>query len=58
MEDMWDIKRVMRSQGNLHNKVEIQCNSELWSLTLSSTQSPGPPCLQIDSQDVSDLQFG
>jgi hypothetical protein len=24
MEDMWDIKRVLKSQGNTHNKVEIQ----------------------------------
>jgi hypothetical protein len=23
MEDMWDIKRVLRSQGNMHNKVEV-----------------------------------
>jgi hypothetical protein len=43
MEDMWDIKRVLESQGNTHNKVEIQSNSELWSLTLSPTQSLGPP---------------
>jgi hypothetical protein len=36
---MEDIKRVLESQGNTHNKVEIQSNSELWSLTLSPTQS-------------------
>jgi hypothetical protein len=23
MEDMWDIKRVLGSQGNMHNKVEV-----------------------------------
>jgi hypothetical protein len=50
MEDMWDIKRVLESQENMHNKVEIQSNLEL--------QSPGSRCLQIDAHDVSDLQFG
>jgi hypothetical protein len=49
MEDMWDIKRVLESQGNINNKVEIQSNSELQSLTSSLTRSPGPPCLQIDA---------
>jgi hypothetical protein len=29
MEGMWDIKRVLESQGNINNKVEIQSNSEL-----------------------------
>jgi hypothetical protein len=33
-------------------------NSESRSLTLSPTQSTGLPCLQIDVQDASDLQFG
>jgi hypothetical protein len=42
----------------VHNKVEIQFHSELWSLTSSPTQSLGPPCLQIDVQDVSNHQFG
>jgi hypothetical protein len=55
MEDMWDIKRVLESQENTHKKVEIQSNSELWSLTSSPTRSPGPLYLQIDTQDVSDL---
>jgi hypothetical protein len=55
MEDMWDIKRVLESQGNTYNKVEVQANSESRSLTLSPTRSPGPPCLQIDVKDVSDL---
>jgi hypothetical protein len=39
MEDIWDIKRVMESQGNMHNKVKVQANSESRSLTLSQTQS-------------------
>jgi hypothetical protein len=55
MEEMWDIKRVLESQGNTHNKVEVQANSESRSLTSSPTWSVGPPCLQIDVQDVSDL---
>jgi hypothetical protein len=58
MEDMWDIKRVLESQGNTHNKVEVQANSGSRSLTSSPTQSPGPPCIQIDFQDVFDLRFG
>jgi hypothetical protein len=44
MENMQD----MESQGNTHNMVEVHANSESKSLTLSPTQSPRPPCLQID----------
>jgi hypothetical protein len=40
-DDVWDIKRVLESQGNMHNKVEIQSNSELRSLTSSPNRSPG-----------------
>ncbi len=58
MEDMWDINKVLEVQGNTHNKVEVQANLESTSLTSSPTQSPGPPCLQIDVQDASDLRFG
>jgi hypothetical protein len=58
MEDMRDIKRVLESQGNMHNKVEVQSNSESESLILNPIQSPGPPCLQIDVQDASNLRFG
>jgi hypothetical protein len=58
MEDMRDIKKVLESQGNTHNMVEVQANSESRSLTSSPTQSSGPPYLQIDIQDASDLQFG
>jgi hypothetical protein len=42
MDDMWDIKRVLKSQGNTHNMVEVQANSESRSQTSSPTQSPGP----------------
>jgi hypothetical protein len=55
MENIWDIKKVVESQGNTHNMVEVQANSESKSLTSSSTQSPEPPCLQIDVHDVPDL---
>jgi hypothetical protein len=58
MENMWDIKKVLESQENTHNMVEVQANSEFRSLTSSSTRSPGLPCLQIDVQHASDLQFG
>jgi hypothetical protein len=58
MEDMLDIKRVLEIQGNTHNKVEVQANSESRCLTSSPTRSPGPHYLQIDVQDISDLRFG
>jgi hypothetical protein len=58
MENMRDIKKVLESQGNTHNMVEVQANSECRSLTLSPTRSSGPPCLEIDIQDASDLRFG
>ncbi len=57
-EDIQDIKRVLESQGNTHNKVEVQANSESKSLTVSPTRSPGPHCLQIDAHDTHDLRFG
>jgi hypothetical protein len=37
MKDMWDIKKVMEILGNMHNKVEVQANSESRSLTLCPT---------------------
>jgi hypothetical protein len=55
MEDMWDVKKVHESQGNMHNNVEVQANSESKSLTSSPTRSPGPPCIQIDVQHASYL---
>jgi hypothetical protein len=58
MENMQDIKKVLESQGNTHNMVEVQANSESRSLASSPTRSPGPYCLQIDVHDVSDLRFG
>jgi hypothetical protein len=28
MENTWDIKKVLESQGNMHNMVEVQANSK------------------------------
>jgi hypothetical protein len=47
---------VLKSQGDMHEKVVNQSNSELPSLSL--TRSPGPPCVQIDVQIGYDLYFG
>jgi hypothetical protein len=57
-ENMRGIKKVLKSQENTHNMVEVQANSESRSLTSSPTRSPRPPCLQIDVQDAYDLRFG
>jgi hypothetical protein len=48
MEDKQSIKKVVESQGDMHQKVVNQSNSELPSL--SPTWSPGPPHIQIDVQ--------
>jgi hypothetical protein len=56
MEDKRSIKNVLESQGDEHEKVANQSNSELPSL--SPTQSPGPPRIQIDVQIAYDLCFG
>jgi hypothetical protein len=56
MEDKWSIKKVLESQAGVHAKVANQSNSEL--LSLSPTQSPGPPHNQIDVQIAYDLHFG
>jgi hypothetical protein len=56
MEDKWSIKKVLESQGDVHEKVANQSNSELPSS--SPTQSPGPPRIQIDVQIAHDLRFG
>jgi hypothetical protein len=49
---------VLERPIDIHNKVEIQTNSKFQSLTSSPTQSPGPPCIQIDTQGKYDLRFG
>jgi hypothetical protein len=56
MEDKWSIKKVVESQGDVHEKVANQTNSELPSS--SPTQSPGPPHIQIEVQTAYDLRFG
>jgi hypothetical protein len=48
MEDKRSIKKVLESQGVVHEQVAHQSNSEL--LSLSPTRSPGPPRIQIDVQ--------
>jgi hypothetical protein len=56
MEDKQSIKKVLEGQGDVHEKVANQSNSELPSS--SPTRSPGPPHIQIDIQIVYDLHFG
>jgi hypothetical protein len=56
MKDKWSIKKVLESQGDVHEKVANQSNSELPSS--SPTWSPGPPCIQIDIQIAYNLRFG
>jgi hypothetical protein len=55
MENMWYIKKLLEVQGNMHNKVKVQANSESRSLTSNPTRSLGPPCLQIHVHDVFSL---
>jgi rRNA processing protein Krr1/Pno1 len=47
--DVQDTKDELERPRDMHNKVEIQINSEFQSLTLSQTRSPEPPCIQIDA---------
>jgi hypothetical protein len=56
MKDKRSIKKVLEIQGDVHEKVVNQSNSELPSS--SPTRSPGPPHIQIDIQIAYDLYFG
>jgi hypothetical protein len=56
MEDKWNIKNVLKSKGDVHEKDANQSNSKLMSS--SSTRSPGPPRIQIEVQIAYDLRFG
>jgi hypothetical protein len=56
MEGKWSIKKVLESQGDVHEKVANQSNSEL--LSSSPTRSPVSPCIQIDIRIAYDLHFG
>jgi hypothetical protein len=55
MEDKRSIKKVLESQGDMHEKVANQSNSELSSS--SPTRSTGPPRIQIDVQIAYNLCF-
>jgi hypothetical protein len=55
MEDKQSIKMVLKRQGDVHEKVVNQSNSELSSS--SPTQNIGPPCIQIDVQIAYNLCF-
>jgi hypothetical protein len=56
MEFKQSIKKVLESQGDMHDKVTNQSNSELSSS--SPIRSPGPSQIQIDVQIAYDLRFG
>jgi hypothetical protein len=56
MEDKRSIKNVLESQGDMHEKVANQSNSELPSL--SPTRSLGPPRIQFDVQIAYDYRYG
>jgi hypothetical protein len=56
MKDKQSIKKVLESQGDLHEKVANQSNSELPSS--SPTRNAGPPRIQINVQIAYDLRFG
>jgi hypothetical protein len=56
MEGKQSIKKVLESHGDMHEKVANQSNSEL--LSLSPTQSLGPPRIQIDVLIAYNTSFG
>jgi hypothetical protein len=56
MEDKRSINKVLESQGDVHEKVVNQSNSELPSL--SPTQSPESHRIQIDIQIAYNFCFG
>jgi hypothetical protein len=55
MEEKQSIEKVLESQGDVHEKVANQSNSELPSS--SPTRTTGPPRIQIDVQIAYDLHF-
>jgi hypothetical protein len=55
MEKKWSINKVLESEGDVHEKVANQSNSEL--LSSSPTQSLGSPRIQIDVQIAYELRF-
>jgi hypothetical protein len=54
-EDVQDTKDVLEIPRDMHNKVEIETNSEFQSLTLNPTYSPKPPSIQIDARCIKPL---
>jgi hypothetical protein len=56
MEDKQSIKKVLESQGDVHEKVANQSNLELSSS--SPTRSSGPPRIQINVQIAYAIRFG
>jgi hypothetical protein len=56
MKDKQILKKVLERQGDMHEKVANQSNSELSSL--SPTRNAGPPRIQIDIQIAYDLRVG
>jgi hypothetical protein len=56
MEDKRSINKVLESQGDVHEKVANQSNSEL--LSSSPTRSSEPLCIQIDVHIAYHLCFG
>jgi hypothetical protein len=56
MEDKQSIKKVLMSQGDMHEKVVNQSNLKL--LSSSPTWSLGPPHIEIDVRITYDLRFG
>jgi hypothetical protein len=56
MDGKQSIKKVLESQGDVHEKVANQSNSELPSS--SPTRSPGSPHIQINVQIAYDRRFG
>jgi hypothetical protein len=56
MEDKQSIKKVLESQGDVHEKVANQSNSEL--LSSSPTRSSGSPRIHIDVQIEYNIHFG
>jgi hypothetical protein len=56
MKDKRDIKKVLESQGDVHEKVANQSNSKL--PRSSPTQSLEPPHIQIDIQIAYAIRIG
>jgi hypothetical protein len=56
MDDKWNIKKMLESQEDVHEKVTNQSNLELSGS--SRTRNTRPPRIQIDVQVAYDHRFG